>query len=167
MALYTGIRAVKKIKGIDDSILLSIPWYSEMKGHIECFEDYGGYPSIKELTCVLNLPSDIEDTDENYYTIYPDYEKKIKDYEYYTSVIEKEDLKNRIVEQEIMFVTRDYKLAKEFQTLFGSDSFYFRKEVDEESLLSTLVQVSSYDMFDFIVRIKELYGDWIFEVHVS
>jgi len=167
MALYTGVRAVKKIKGIDNSILLSIPWYSEMKGYIDYFEDCGGYPPIAELLHILNISEEMEDTDENYYNIYPDYLKKIQEYELSVSVIESQNLKNKIQEREIMFVTRKYALAEDFQALFNSSTFYFRKEVELDKLLLILPEVLSYDMSDIIMRAKELGNNWIFEVHVS
>lgn len=176
MALYTGIEMYKKIKGVEDWLLPHVNFYQEYVNDLAFHDSKGGYPHIEYIMTDLNMDwdDDYDNSDEAYYSLHVDYMKHIEKIEYIIQQIDKHDLKNKIENKEVCFITRNYPLAYALGDLFNFPKFYHRQLVDADELLEKL-QTVNIEMHEKVRRafesslpiIKEHKDEWVFEVHVS
>lgn len=155
MALYTGIMAIKKIKGIDNELLREVPFYEEYKSFLDYNESFGVI--LEELE------------DKNYNNFYPKYAEKITHMDNIVNLIDKYDLKNKYEAIKIMFITKEYDLAKNLGIYLKSETFYFRKIVEANNLVEILSKfdIKTYNFSNASKEIQEFKDDYFFEVFVS
>lgn len=176
MALYTGIEMYKKIQDIEDWILPHVSFYQDYVNELVFHDSQGGYPHIEYIMTALSIDwgDDYDKSDEVYYSLHVDYMKHIEKIEYIVQQIDKHDLKNKIKNKEVCFITRNYQLAYALGDLFDFPRFYYRKLVNPDELLDKL-QTVNVEMHEKVRRtfesslsiIREHKDKWVFEVHVS
>lgn len=176
MALYTGINAIQKVKGVSSNILIHVPFYSDYIGEIRYSESQGGYPKYQYLLDFLNVDNKCgidnynEDTEENYNHFHQQYKSIIEERERIIQDIDKYDLLNQFKYRELIFVKREYDLANYLGANLNSNEFYFRKIVHSEVLIPLLESAKEAVGIDFshpINEIKKILNEYDFEVHVS
>lgn len=176
MALYTGIEMYKKIKGVEDWLLPHVDFYQEYVGELLFHNSQGGYPHMEDMMIALGMDwgTDYNDNDEAYYALHPEYLQHIEKIEYIVQQIDKHDLKAKVENREVCFITRNYPLAQAVGELFDFPKFYYRKLVDADELLEKL-QTMNIEMHEQVKNamesslslIKAHKNEWVFEVHVS
>jgi len=176
MALYTGIEMYKKVKDVEDWVLPHVRLYGEHFVRLEYHESQGGYPNMEDMFDLLNIcyACDYDNSDEAYYALHTEYMKYINKIEYIVQQIDKYDLKNKIENKQVCFITRNYPLAHQFGEIFNFPQFYYRKIIEVEKLIKGLqeINIKMHDKLKNTIEssckiISEHKNEWVFEVHVS